>query len=129
MPTEKIPTTNSKRLGEKIRKAREAKGVSVREFSETAGVAFSTLSRLESGLIYRPSTKILQRLSRALDIPLDELYVLAGYAHKEGLPSLPVYLRSKFGLSAAEASELEEHFRRINERRKKGGKDEKKRTT
>jgi transcriptional regulator with XRE-family HTH domain len=117
-----MPTSQAKKLGALVRKARLNKGLSVRGLAETLGINYSTISYLESGQIERPAAKTLQRLSRALEIPLEDLYALAGYARKEGLPEFPVYLRSKYGLTAAEAAELEEHFSRLRGRKKGGRK-------
>lgn len=117
-----MPTSQARKLGALVRKARLDKGLSVRALAETLGINYSTISYLESGQIERPAAKTLQRISRALDIPMEDLYALAGYVRKEGLPEFPVYLRSKYGLTTAEASELEKHFRRLRERKKGGRK-------
>jgi transcriptional regulator with XRE-family HTH domain len=117
-------TAQSKRLGDQIRKAREAKGWSVRVLGTACEINAGTVSRLESGLIGTPSPEILQRLSEVLAIPLENLYAEAGYARTEGLPALPMYLRSKYKLTPEETAELEAHFRRlVSKRTKKGGRD------
>lgn len=115
------PTSQTKKLGALIRKAREEQGLSLRQLAEKLKVNFSTISYLESGQVQRPAVKMLQGLSRTLDIPLEQLYALAGYNRAEGLPELPVYLRSKYGLTAAEAAEVETQFQRVAQRRQKGG--------
>ena len=54
-----------------------------------------------------------------MEIPVHDLYSLAGYAQPETMPSLPVYLRSKYNLSAADVAELEEHFEKLKNKKKK----------
>lgn len=115
------PTSQTKKLGALIRKAREDKGLGIRAVADALKINFSSISYLESGQVQRPAAKTLQGLSRLLEIPLEDLYSLAGYNRAEGLPELPVYLRSKYGLTAAEAAEIEEQFRKVAERKKKGG--------
>lgn len=113
-----MSASKSKQLGSLVRKARLAKGLSVRALGDAIGINYSTISYLESGQIDSPAAKTLQRLSRTLEIPLEDLYALAGYARKEGLPELSVYLRSKYGLTSVEATELQQHFEKLRKRRK-----------
>lgn len=113
-----MPPAKAKQLGKLVRDARKAKGLSFRTLGDAIGVHHSTLGYLEQGQIEAPSVKILQGLSRALEIPLEDLYALAGYAHTEVLPSLPIYLRSKYNLSAADVAELEQHFERLRNKKK-----------
>lgn len=110
--------SQAEKLGAIVRKGRLAHGYSMRSLAEAVEVDFSTISYLERGAIERPRVEMLWRLSDALDLPLDELYRLAGYA-LEGLPELRVYLRTKYPqLTAAETAELDEHFRRLRDKPK-----------
>lgn len=113
-----MPPSKAKQLGKIVRDARTAKGVSYRTLAESIGVHHTTIARLENGEVESPAVTMLQALSRALEIPLEDLYALAGYARTEVLPSLPVYLRSKYNLSAGDVAELEEHFARLKNKRK-----------
>jgi transcriptional regulator with XRE-family HTH domain len=56
----------------RLRAAREQRGATLAQLSETTGISVSTLSRLESGG-RRPTLELLLRLARAHDVPLDEL--------------------------------------------------------
>lgn len=114
-----MPRSKAKQLGKKIRDAREAKGLSLRALEAESGVNYSTISYLEKGDFDSPSPKILESLSEALDLSLEDLYSVVGYTRPSALPSLPVYLRSKYGLSAADAAELEEHFEKLKNKKKK----------
>jgi transcriptional regulator with XRE-family HTH domain len=124
MGAEELPnpmtTSQAQQLGRLVRKARTEKGLSLRSLAEALDLAPSTVSRLEAGQIKTPSVSIVQELSRLLDIPLEDLYGLSGYMRHEGLPELPVYLRSKYGLTKAEAAEIDKHFQRLQDRRSGG---------
>ena len=108
-----MPTAKAKQLGKLVRDGRVAKGLSFRTLATLIGVHHSTLAYLEKGEIDSPAVAILQALSEKLELPLEDLYALAGYARTEVLPSLPIYLRSKYNLSAKEVAELEAHFDRL----------------
>lgn len=72
-------------LGETIRKRREQKSLSTIQAAEEAKVSTAYLSKLERGAVQQPSPHILHRLSGTLEIPYEELMILAGYL----LPSSP----------------------------------------
>jgi DNA-binding XRE family transcriptional regulator len=59
-------------LGQKIRAAREARGLTQAELAERASVAQGYLSYLEQDQ-REPSLSIAARIARELNIPLDEL--------------------------------------------------------
>ncbi len=122
-----MPTSPAEKLGKLVRKARLSHDLTLRELASELGIDFTTISKLESGKIESPAVGTLQRMSRVLDIPLEDLYALTGNARKEGLPEFPVYLRSKYGLSAAETAELAAMFEKL--RAKKGGRGGTKRST
>ncbi|MEW6229017.1 MAG: helix-turn-helix transcriptional regulator [Bacillota bacterium] len=56
-------------LGEKLRLAREARGMTLREVAGDAGISASYLSEIERGNVY-PTLSVLKRLSRVLQAPL-----------------------------------------------------------
>ncbi len=59
-------------VGPRLRTLRRQRGATLAELSATTGISVSTLSRLESGQ-RRPTLELLLPLSRAYDVPLDEL--------------------------------------------------------
>lgn len=59
-------------LGEKITIARKAKGLSQEKLAEDARISLRTLQRIEKGNT-NPHGDTLQRISNALDIPIEEL--------------------------------------------------------
>ena len=66
-------------LGESIRKRRETKGISTIKAARLAEVSTAYLSKLERGAVQQPSPHILYRLSSVLEMPYEELMILAGY--------------------------------------------------
>lgn len=60
------------RVGPRLRRAREQRGVTLAEVSQTTGISTSTLSRLENGQ-RRPSLELLLPLAQTYRVPLDEL--------------------------------------------------------
>lgn len=66
-------TSQSKRLGKRLRELREKKGITQEELALKAG-----LNRAYTGYIERgernPSTETLSKIARALKIPLHELF-------------------------------------------------------
>lgn len=61
-----------KAFGENLKKIREAKGLSTREFANIADIAYSQVWTLESGQ-GDPSLTTLLAVARALEVSLDEL--------------------------------------------------------
>ena len=53
--------------GAELRRARRSRALSQRELSRKTGVAFDTISRLETGK-QRAQPKTIRRLARALDV-------------------------------------------------------------
>lgn len=106
----------AKRLGALIKKRREAGRLSLRDLSELTGIDDGLLSRTESGSILKPPPERLGALSKALDIPLAELYRMAGFPTPP-LPSMRPYLRTKYGELPEEArQQLETYFERLAKR-------------
>jgi len=68
-------------LGPYLRKARDDKGLSLRQVeADTDGkVSNAYLSQLEGNKIAKPSPNILYALSKALEVEYDELMLRAGY--------------------------------------------------
>ena len=125
-----MPPTTNPEIGDAIRKAREAKGLSQRQLGKLSGVDYSAISRIENGERAAPDATSLMRIARALDVDVENFYALAGYLVPEGLPELAPYLRAKYDLPDEAAEELERYFARLKKRyggqtqanKKRGGK-------
>jgi transcriptional regulator with XRE-family HTH domain len=100
------------KLGEAVRQAREAKGLSTRGLAEAIGTTHSYIHKLEAGWFGSISPENIQALARALDIDAQDLFALAGYKVPDGLPTLVPYMRTKYGEDLPEAgiAELQSYF-------------------
>ncbi len=61
-----------KEFGKNLRKLREAKGLSTRQFAYEADISHSSVGRLEAGLS-NPSLTTLLKIANALEIDLNKL--------------------------------------------------------
>jgi transcriptional regulator with XRE-family HTH domain len=61
-----------KAFGENLKKLREAKGLTTREFADTADIAYSQVWTLESGR-GDPSLSTLMAIARTLEVSLNDL--------------------------------------------------------
>lgn len=61
------------RLGQAIKQAREKSGLTQDGLSDKAGLAYSTLAKIEQGAIKNPSFDTVYSIIRALDISLEQL--------------------------------------------------------
>ena len=59
-------------IGQRLRRLRTQRGVTLTSLASTTGISKSTLSRLETGQ-RRPTLELLLELSRAYRVPLDDL--------------------------------------------------------
>jgi transcriptional regulator with XRE-family HTH domain len=101
----------TKTLGDTVRRARRAAGMSLRACASAAAVDTTWLSRMERGDYRSPDPRHLQRVAGALDIDVTDLYVAAGYQSAKSLPTLVPYLRAKYDDLPADAiGDLERHF-------------------
>lgn len=112
-----------KALGKLVAQARNDRGLTREVVARQAGLAESSLKRLEDGEFARPDPEKLQRIARALDLDVEDLFALAGYTPSDGLPNLGPYLRRKFegDLSAKDRKDVERYIEQKRAERRKGG--------
>jgi transcriptional regulator with XRE-family HTH domain len=103
-------------LGEHIRRLRLAKGLGLREAARKAGVDATWLSRLEQGVYVSPDPRSIVKVAKALEVDVEELYVVAGLSTGQGLPGFAPYLRAKYDLPADAVAQLEAHFQLLNDK-------------
>ncbi len=60
-------------LAQNIKKLRTQRKLSQEELAKKAGVTYSTLIKLESGVNKNPTIKTIQQIAAALQVSLDEL--------------------------------------------------------
>jgi transcriptional regulator with XRE-family HTH domain len=109
------PSDRSKQLGRLIKKARQAKGLTLRAAADLAGYHHSYLARLESGDYESPAPKQLKALATVYDIPIEDLYALAGYQVEDRLPGFAPYLRVKYDLPDEAVERLDQYFQMLQE--------------
>lgn len=85
-------------LGEYLRDAREAAGLSKLQLEAMSGVGRMTIQRLEQDYYQEPSPDDLVRLARALELNDTDLFLLAGLPVPKHAASLDVMLRTEYGL-------------------------------
>jgi hypothetical protein len=63
-----------------------------------------------------PDPRSIGKVARALEVDVEELYVVAGLSTGQGLPGFAPYLRAKYDLPAEAVAQLEAHFQLLNEK-------------
>jgi len=64
---------NRSDIGEAIQKVRLDKGLTQEELARKADIPYTTLAKIESGMVSNPRMKTLQKIAKALEISIDEL--------------------------------------------------------
>jgi transcriptional regulator with XRE-family HTH domain len=82
-------------LGDFLRARREKAGLSMTQMAERLGISRPQLGRLERGESEHPTPTTLSKIARCLDVPLEDLYALAGVMLPTDLPDLCPYLHAK----------------------------------
>ena len=60
-------------IGENIKKCRTKLGLSQEDFAQKSGVKYTTLTKIESGVIKTPSVLMVEKIAKALDVSIEEL--------------------------------------------------------
>ena len=60
-------------IGENIKKRRTKLGLSQEDFAQKSGVKYTTLTKIESGVIKTPSVVIMAKIAKALDVAIEDL--------------------------------------------------------
>ena len=63
----------SNQLGQKIKKLRTKLGLSQDDFARKADVPYTTLTKVETGVIKKPSVFMVSKIAKALDVNIEEL--------------------------------------------------------
>lgn len=114
--------TKAEKLGTYVKKARLAKGISIRGLASQTGVALRTIQKLEAGLIEQPRTGNLIQIGQVLEVPSADLFAIIGYSVPTDLPEFAPYLRAKYELSDKDVRELNSVFESLAaKKQKKGG--------
>ncbi len=97
-------------LGTYVATQRKKRGLSRREVSELAGVDYSYIGKLESGVYQMPNPEVLRSIAEAIQCKPADLHVLAGYKIGGDLPGFGPYLRSQYHLPPEAIDQLESYF-------------------
>ena len=60
-------------IGENIKKRRNKLGLSQEDFAQKSGVKYTTLTKIESGVIKTPSVVIVGKIAKALNVSIEDL--------------------------------------------------------
>jgi transcriptional regulator with XRE-family HTH domain len=84
-------------FGEYIKQRREERKLSIRSLATKAGINNGALSRIESGKRMPPKAGTLKALAEALEVPLTDVFAMAGHEIPYDLPAITPYLRARYG--------------------------------
>lgn len=60
-------------IGENLKKYRGKLGLSQEDFAKKSGVKYTTLTKIESNVIKKPSVLIMAKLAKALGVSIEDL--------------------------------------------------------
>lgn len=100
----------AKELGLFLRRKRLAEGIPAHSLAEAVGVDKAQITRLEQGIVASPRADVLASIADYLDLPLADVFGLAGYTTPKGLPTFKPYMRAKYKELPDEAIEQMERF-------------------
>jgi DNA-binding XRE family transcriptional regulator len=60
-------------IGENIKKYRTKQGLSQEDFAKKSGVKYTTLTKIESGVIKKPSVLVMAKIAKALGVNIEEV--------------------------------------------------------
>jgi len=63
----------SNQLGQKTRKLRRKLGLSQDDFARKADVPYTTLTKIETGVIKKPSVFVVSKIAKALSVTIEDL--------------------------------------------------------
>jgi transcriptional regulator with XRE-family HTH domain len=69
-----MPMATEGNIGQRVRDARKAAGLTQRQLAEAAGVDLSRLRQLEQGVVADPRVSILRAVAKALKVSWEDLF-------------------------------------------------------
>lgn len=60
-------------IGENIKKQRAKLGLSQEDFAKKSGVKYTTLTKIESNVIKKPSVFVMAKLAKTLGVSIEDL--------------------------------------------------------
>lgn len=68
-----MESRNSRNVGDKIKAVRKDKGLTQDALAKKADIPYTTLTKLESNVITKPSIQTVEKIAKGLGITIDEL--------------------------------------------------------
>lgn len=65
--------TTKNNIGKNIKKYRNKQGLSQEDFAKKSGVKYTTLTKIESNVIKKPSVLIIAKLAETLGVSIEDL--------------------------------------------------------
>jgi len=60
-------------IGKNIKKYRTKQGLSQEDFAKKSGVKYTTLTKIESGVIKKPSVLVMAKIAKTLGVSIEDL--------------------------------------------------------
>lgn len=60
-------------IGENVKKYRTKQGLSQEDFAKKSGVKYTTLTKIESNVIKKPSVIVMAKIAKALNVNIEDL--------------------------------------------------------
>ena len=60
-------------IGENIKRYRNKQGLSQEDFAKKSGVKYTTLTKIESNVIKKPSVILMSKLAKTLGVSIEDL--------------------------------------------------------
>jgi transcriptional regulator with XRE-family HTH domain len=60
-------------IGENVKKYRAKQGLSQEDFAKKSGVKYTTLTKIESNVIKKPSVIVMAKIAKALNVNIEDL--------------------------------------------------------
>lgn len=68
-----MENNQNNRLGKKIKSLRQKLELSQDEFARKADIPYTTLTKIETGVIKKPSVFVMAKLAKTLDVSIEDL--------------------------------------------------------
>ena len=65
--------TTQYNIGNNVKKFRNKLGLTQEDLAQKAGVKYTTLSKIESGVVKKPTVYIIAKIAKALEVSIEEL--------------------------------------------------------
>ncbi len=60
-------------IGENVKRFRTKQGLSQEDFAKKSGVKYTTLTKIESNVIKKPSVIVMAKIAKALNVNIEDL--------------------------------------------------------